>query len=395
MRARRHPARIAADLIARLPADAPVAIVRDRGRTIIGLSPSELIEGKGVQALSQLDRMTGGWWAGFVAYDLGRAIERVPEKNPPTGLPDVSFARFDTRIVIDDNGIVDIDGNDAEVDELLSSSAGRRRYGNAPHWRSSLDHAEYECALAAIREHLLAGDCYQVNLTRTLTADAALDAGALFQSLRMRHPAPHDALICLGDVAIVSASPESFLRVEGRRVTTRPIKGTSSDRWQLATSAKDRAENVMIVDLARNDLGRVCEYGSVRVRELFSLEEHPGLYHLVSTIDGELRDHVTLGDLIRATFPPASVTGCPKPRVVQIIEELEPTRRGVYCGAIGFVDTDRGVCDLSVAIRTFAISAGKTTFGVGGGIVADSDPGAEWEETELKARRLLEVAGTI
>jgi para-aminobenzoate synthetase component 1 len=148
----------------------------------------------------------------------------------------------------------------------------------------------------------------------------------------------------------------------------------------------------MIVDLARNDLGRVCEYGSVHVQDLCKVEEHPGLFHLVSTVGGRLTAEVTLGDLVRATFPPASVTGCPKPRVLQIIEELEPVRRGVYCGALGFVDADRGVCDLNVAIRTFTITEGQTTFGVGGAIVADSDPGAEWDETELKARRLLRIA---
>jgi para-aminobenzoate synthetase component 1 len=210
--------------------------------------------------------------------------------------------------------------------------------------------------------------------------------------LRAHNPAPHEALVPVGDVVVVSASPERFLRVDGRRVVTRPIKGTSSDADALRSSAKDRAENVMIVDLARNDLGRVCEYGSVDVPELCTLESHPGLFHLVSTVRGTLRSTVPTSELIRATFPPASVTGCPKPRVLQIIEELEPTRRGVYCGAVGFVDADRGVVDLNVAIRTFTVGADRTTLGVGAGIVADSDPAAEWEETELKARRLLRVA---
>jgi para-aminobenzoate synthetase component 1 len=148
----------------------------------------------------------------------------------------------------------------------------------------------------------------------------------------------------------------------------------------------------MIVDLARNDLGRVCAYGSVRVTELCVVESHPGLHHLVSTVRGTLREGVGVGTLLRATFPPASVTGAPKPRVMEIIESLEPVRRGVYCGAVGFVDADRGVADLNVAIRTFTVAGGRTFFGVGGGIVADSRPGAEWEETELKAARLLALA---
>ena len=164
-------------------------------------------------------------------------------------------------------------------------------------------------------------------------------------------------------MAIVSASPELFLRIEpregGRGVETRPIKGTGTDPGELLASMKDRAENVMIVDLARNDLGRVCEFGSVRVPELFGVEAHPGLFHLVSTVTGRLRADVDLAGVVRATFPPASVTGAPKPRVMQAIEDLEPVRRGIYCGAIGWVDADRGRCELAVAIRTFTIAAGQ------------------------------------
>ena len=179
----------------------------------------------------------------------------------------------------------------------------------------------------------------------------------------------------------------------GRRIETRPIKGTAADLATLAASTKDRAENVMIVDLARNDLGRVCEFGSVRVPDLCAIERHPGLYHLVSTVAGRLRPEVGLADVVRATFPPASVTGAPKPRVLQAIEDLEPVRRGVYCGAVGWVDADRGRTELAVAIRTFTITGGATHLGVGGGIVADSQPDAEWAETELKAARLLAAAG--
>ncbi len=148
----------------------------------------------------------------------------------------------------------------------------------------------------------------------------------------------------------------------------------------------------MIVDLARNDLGRVCEYGSVRADALCEVEAHPGLFHLVSTVRGRLRDDVGLAELVRATFPPASVTGAPKPRVLQAIEDLEPLRRGAYCGAVGWIDSDHGRCDLAVAIRTFTITRDATHLGVGGGIVADSDPLDEWRETELKARRILDAA---
>ncbi len=192
----------------------------------------------------------------------------------------------------------------------------------------------------------------------------------------------------------MSASPERFLRIEGRRVETRPIKGTAVSPARLRASAKDRAENVMIVDLARNDLGRVCEPGSVEVPGLCELEAHPGLVHLVSTVRATLRPDVGLGGLVRATFPPASVTGAPKPRVLQEIEDLEPVARGVYCGAVGWVDTMADRADLAVAIRTFTVRSDATRLGVGSGITADSDPAAEWQESELKAARLLTVTGS-
>ncbi|MEX2394442.1 MAG: anthranilate synthase component I family protein [Actinomycetota bacterium] len=357
-----------------LPDAGTLAVVQDGSTTIVGLEPDRVIRAQGVEALAALDGLDEGWWAGFLAYDLGRAIERVPERaaaDPP--LPDLLLARFTKRC------------------ELIRGPE-HRRGPDAGGWRTSLDRAAHAEAVGRIAHHLYEGDCYQVNLTRRLETDTPLDPVALYETLRLHHPAPHAALIRIDDVAVVSASPESFLRRDGAEIVTRPIKGTGTDADALVRSEKDRAENVMIVDLARNDLGRVCAYGSVTVPALCEPEEHPGLVHLVSTVRGTLRADVSVGDIIRATFPPASVTGCPKPRVLQIIESLEPVRRGVYCGAIGFIDTVRNVMDLNVAIRTFTITGGKTYFGVGGGIVADSDASAEWDETELKARRLIEIA---
>jgi para-aminobenzoate synthetase component 1 len=266
-------------------------------------------------------------------------------------------------------------------------------------WNRSLDRAAFEERVATILEHIGAGDCYQVNLTRRLTCEQAADPLALFAALDRCNPSPHGALLRFSGgssapaVAVVSASPERFLSWRGREVETRPIKGTAADAPALAASAKDRAENVMIVDLARNDLGRVCEPGSVVVPALCALETHPGLHHLVSTVRGQRRAGTGVGALVRAMFPPASVTGAPKPRVMQIIEDLEPVRRGVYCGAVGWMDTERDAGDLNVAIRTFTVAHGRTHLGVGAGIVADSVPASEWAETELKAARLLGAAG--
>jgi para-aminobenzoate synthetase component 1 len=389
MRTRIRPFLTTDELLGSLPNGA--AVVRDGARTVIGLAPSQTIRADGPDAFVALDTMTTGWWAGFISYDLGRSVERVPSNNRPLSIPDVAFARFETRIVIDPDDRWTIEG-DVDALETLDSEPRSETIPALGPWTSSLDERDYMSAVAAIHDHLITGDCYQVNLTRRLVSHGQVDATSLFRALRAHNPAPHEALVPIGDTTVVSASPECFLRVNGRRVVTRPIKGTSSDAKVLRSSAKDRAENVMIVDLARNDLGRVCEYGSIHVPEMFGVESHPGLYHLVSTIEGVLRPDVTPSQLIRATFPPASVTGCPKPSVLQIIEELEPVRRGVYCGAVGFVDANRSIVDLNVAIRTFTITGEQTTFGVGAGIVADSDPAAEWEETELKARRLLRVA---
>jgi para-aminobenzoate synthetase component 1 len=261
-------------------------------------------------------------------------------------------------------------------------------------WVSSLDRVSYESGVREIQELIRRGECYQVNLARRLTG-APRDPVALWATVARGNPAPH-AMFWRGPgpITIVGASPERFLGIEGATVETRPIKGTGAPAVRLRDSEKDRAENVMIVDLARNDLGRVCVPGSIAVPELCRLERHPGLVHLVSTVRGTRRDDVGFGGLLRATFPPASITGAPKPRVMQAIEDLEPVRRGVYCGALGWYDADRRRGDLAVTIRTFVCTPAATTLGVGAGITIDSDPAAEWEETELKAARLLAVAGS-
>jgi para-aminobenzoate synthetase component 1 len=194
------------------------------------------------------------------------------------------------------------------------------------------------------------------------------------------------------DVHVASASPERFLRRDGDVVVSQPIKGTAATID--AFLAKDYAENVMIVDLVRNDLGRACDFGSVEVPALCAIEPHPGLFHLVSTVSGRLRTGAGWAELFDATFPPGSVTGAPKLAAVEMIAALEPVPRGPYCGAIGWVDAERNVGDLNVGIRTFWIADGRLHFGTGGGITWDSTPDGEWAETELKARRLLSVASS-
>jgi para-aminobenzoate synthetase component 1 len=408
--------RVAAALLEEVPRGTGAVAIRSGDATIVGVEPVETVIAQGTEGLAVLDTLREGFWAGFLSFELGHALERVVPRGAAldvAAVPDVAFARFDARALIAPDGTITLEGGGpgrmlleharraaAHACTSPSPRAAARDRDRDAAWRSSLDREQYAAHVHEILELLRAGDCYQVNLTRRLTLDHALDPVDLFGALATHHPAPHTALLRLDidgeQVAVVSASPELFLRRRGADVETRPIKGTSASAARLRRSAKDHAENVMIVDLARNDLGRVCTPGTISVPTLCAVEAHPGLHHLVSTVQGRLRDDVGLGALVRATFPPASVTGAPKPRVLQAIEDLEPVRRGVYCGAVGWIDTTRDAAEFAVAIRTFTIlghgPTGSTHLGVGGGIVADSRPDAEWAETELKAARLLAVA---
>ena len=270
-------------------------------------------------------------------------------------------------------------------------------------WSSSLDEADYVTAVELIRSHVSRGEVYQANLCRVLRApiDPRSDIAALHQRLLRGNPAPHSGLLRLPEhgVHIASASPELYLRRSRDTLSSRPIKGTAVTPDGLLD--KDAAENVMIVDLVRNDLSQVCRTGTVEVPALLEVEAHPGLVHLVSTVTGQLRGDATWAQILAATFPPGSVTGAPKHAALDIIARLEPTARGPYCGAFGWVDADTGAAELAVAIRSFWFEDGPDgrhiCFGTGAGITWGSDPAAEWRETELKAARLLEVAesGTL
>jgi len=261
-------------------------------------------------------------------------------------------------------------------------------------WTSSLDRTAYTAGVRRIREHIAAGDVYQANLCRVLSAPVpeGADVDALTALLARGNPAPYAGTIRLPEhgVQIATASPELFLRRDGRAVLSGPIKGTG--RTEADLLEKDYAENVMIVDLVRNDVGQVCTTGSVTVPDLCAVEKHPGLVHLVSTVAGELRPGAGWPELLDAAFPPGSVTGAPKSSALRIIDALETSPRGPYCGGVGWVDADRGTGELAVGIRTFWIEGGLLKFGTGAGITWGSDPEGEWRETELKAARLLAVA---
>lgn len=259
-------------------------------------------------------------------------------------------------------------------------------------WRSSMDRDAYVAGVASIRDRIAEGEVYQANLCRVLEAPLAQGADllGLATTLARAHPAPYAAFVRLPGLQVACASPELYLRRDGQDVESGPIKGTAVTPAGLRD--KDVAENVMIVDMVRNDLGRVCETGSVEVAALCDLEEHPGLVHLVSRVRGRLRKDAGWAELAAATLPAASVTGAPRRAAAALIAGLEPTPRGPYCGAVGWVDADRRTACLAVAIRTFWAADGVLRFGTGAGITWGSDPVAEWDETVLKATRLVALA---
>lgn len=281
----------------------------------------------------------------------------------------------------------------------VAAGAGHAWPALTGEWRTSLDHDAYVAGVEEVRRRIAAGTVYQVNLCRVLEHD--LPAGARLADLGMRlaagNPAPYAGTVDLPEVGleVACASPEAFLVRRGDRLTSRPIKGTARTAAEMLP--KDYAENVMIVDLVRHDLGHVARTGTVEVDHLCRLEEHPGLVHLVSDVSVRLRPGTSWGQVLAATFPPGSVSGAPKHTALQAIADLEPVPRGPYCGAVGWVDADRDEAELAVGIRTFwAARAGDgrrvLRFGTGAGITWGSDPEGEWAETELKAARLVDLA---
>jgi anthranilate/para-aminobenzoate synthase component I len=320
-------------------------------------------------------------WLGWISYDLGRWFEQLP-----------TVARNDLELplfVFTSHGKPDVHvriETPKDPDLKVRLAPG-----------STFSNAEYKSAVQRVINYIRAGDIFQVNLSQRFTVTTDANPRAIYQRLQQQSPAAFGASLVYDDHALICNSPELFLHVSpNRRVITRPIKGTRPHapgmEKELRDSVKDQAELHMIVDLERNDLGRVCEVGSVRVVEPRVIEAHPTVYHGVSTIEGHLRRDVTLVDLLRATFPGGSITGAPKIRAMQIIEELEPVRRGPYCGAIGYLDRD-GTVELAMAIRTMIVKDGKVHIPVGGGIVADSDPAAEYEETLVKAKAMFAAVG--
>lgn len=394
---------------------------------IAGIGPVEtnaLRSMDATETLSQFEELLGKGLAAIftISYDLGRRILPIA----PTGSfnvrsrePDVFISLFDTLLVYDyDTGRGGLVGNTekfGEIGDKLAAAVGTFHINpvlnEAVEVNSNFSRAEYIAAIEHIQELIRDGVTYQTNLTQQLLAvlPQGLEPRTIFARLRRDHPAPFAAYIERGDSTVISASPERFFRLtDGRTISTSPIKGTrprgktkaedDALRAELLNSSKDRAENTMIVDLLRNDLGRICEYGSIQVEKLCELEEHPTLFHLVSTVNGILRENTGPSDILRALFPCGSITGAPKISTMRIIDEIEPSKRGLSMGAIGYyVPAGKfempETMDLNVAIRTMVVEGQKVTFNVGGGIVIDSDPAEEYNETLTKAAALLAAIG--
>lgn len=328
-----------------------------------------------------------GGWIGYFGYELYSHLEKKVPPREPDLIPKAVFCFYDRFYLYDH-----MQKQATPLQTGPASDSPRRLVSN-------FGKQNYIQAIQKIKNYIAAGDCYQVNLSQKFQAPVLDDPYTIYQRLRSRSPAPYAAYLNLGDTQILSSSPECFLEVTGRQVVTRPIKGTRPRgktekedqrlKTELEGSSKDRAELLMITDLERNDLGRVCRPGSVEVTELRRIESFSNVHHQVATIRGELAPDKDVIDLLRATFPGGSITGAPKVRAMQIIQELEPDPRNVYCGAIGFLSLN-GKAQFNVAIRTMVIKDRTAHFWAGGGIVADSDPEAEYEETLTKAQGMME-----
>ncbi|MEK0083135.1 aminodeoxychorismate synthase, component I [Geminicoccaceae bacterium SYSU G07066] len=361
---------------------------------------------------------------GYLGYDLCHHLERLPyPAEDDLAFPDLVLGFYDAVLafdVLDRRAWILSSGwpettpqavmhrQKARLDQLAARLDRAAGPVDPPEPESlvaiasNFTRSAYEAAVQRVVDYILAGDIFQANLSQRFLAELpqGLSPFDLYHRLRRRNPAPFAAFLDFGEVAIASASPERFLELRGRKVETRPIKGTrprgsspeTDERLarELLESEKDRAENVMIVDLLRNDLSRVCADHTVLTPEICVLESFATVHHLVSTVTGELAAGLDAVDLLRATFPGGSITGAPKIRAMEIIAELEPTRRGPYCGAIGWLGFD-GWMDTSITIRTYAIKGRRVAFQAGGGIVADSDPSAEYDETLAKAKALIEA----
>jgi para-aminobenzoate synthetase component 1 len=379
---------------------------RDGGETFSAADPLVLLrEALGDRRPSHPELPFSGGAVGYFGYDLGRRWLPLAAPVVPDGMPAMAVGIYDWALVVDHLGRRACwIGWGAEAArawaqwgpgwQAPAAVATPQAFGLSSAIAADISATDYRACFDRIQHYVHEGDCYQVNFAQRFRAGFDGSPWAAYQVLRAMNPAPYGAYLNLPFGQVLSSSPEQFLGLQASRVTTRPIKGTrprladaaadARSRDALLGSAKDRAENLMIVDLLRNDLGRVCRPGSIAVPQLFAVESFATVHHLVSTVSGELAEGKDALDLLRACFPGGSITGAPKLRAMQIIDELETAARGVYCGAVGWIGVD-GAMDSNIAIRTLTIQDGEVRYWAGGGIVADSEAEAEYQESLDKA----------
>ena len=410
--------------------------------SFLGIDPFYILKAKNQDPLPGLRRVMDryrvslpkspipflGGAVGYLAYDLGFTLEKKLKRKPKaaTRIPDAYFGFYNTAIIIDHfKGLLYIfsagfpekgyhlakalcEFNFKKISKLLSKTASSGRVADIKAGRTELKsnftRKSYILAVKRAKEYIRRGDIYQVNLSQEFSAKTNLPAYQIYNRLRSLSPSSFGAYLDCRDFQILSSSPESFLRVQGDTVSTRPMKGTRPRsrvklndlrlKRELLESAKDRAELMMIVDLERNDLGRVCSYDSIGVSALRQLEEYSTVFQTTATVRGSLHEDKDRVDLIRACFPGGSITGCPKIRAMEVIEELEPSRRSVYTGSLGYLSFSGGM-DMNVLIRTILKERNRMYFSVGAGIVADSDPQSEYQETLVKAKAMIEAINAL
>lgn len=400
-----------------------------------GINKLELIKGQVVETSNEdpfqlikdtLQRLFGqpsscelpfsGGALGAFGYDLGRCVEKLPViASRDIKLPDLNLGFYDWALIHDYHKqawfLVHARGKDAltaqreRIESLLkqAKTTATDNFALTGDWHSQITKQAYLEKFDAVQAYLHSGDCYQINLTQRFECGYTGDEWQAYLKLRHSNGAPFSAFMRLPQQAILSISPERFIKLENGHIETKPIKGTlprytdpardKAAASQLASSPKDRAENLMIVDLLRNDIGKVAAPGSVTVPKLFDVESFPAVHHLVSTITASLTPGKEASDLLRAAFPGGSITGAPKIRAMEIIEELEPSRRNLYCGSMGYISQD-GKMDTSITIRTLVAEKGQLYCWAGGGIVADSHGESEYQETFDKVSRILPILKT-
>ncbi|WP_440873945.1 aminodeoxychorismate synthase component I [Thalassotalea sp. PLHSN55] len=353
---------------------------------------------------------------GYFAYDLGQRFEQLPAKAiRDIALPEMAVGIYLHAIIFDRKTnefvLVCPDEKRQEIEQQLLHLLHQQQEDHQHHgfslqtdWQANLTKSQYCEKFKQVQEYLLSGDCYQINLAQRFHAQYQGDEFDAYLALRAANKAPFSAFIRLEDAAVLSISPERFLKLTDNKVQSKPIKGTKprasaaaidqQNAIDLQHSEKDRAENLMIVDLLRNDISKVCLPGSVKVPKLFDIESFPAVHHLVSTVEGQLESHFSTTDLLRGAFPGGSITGAPKIRAMEVIDELEPHHRSIYCGSIGYISAC-GNMDTSITIRTLACKNQQIYCWAGGGLVADSTADSEYQETFDKVAKILPVLSQL